>query len=516
MHRADVRSESSTAALTASGGDHAASVDASDALPIGVTLVPPADQSHWAGVMCLMGLSYFSTLSYQPTIAFQAMGLLAPLATVVLVALTLFGALPVARRVAHKSPHGQGSIGLIERLLGGWSGKCLVLVVLGFAVTNLCISTTLSAADAAQHLIHNPLFASAPAILRNQMFLTMVLLVLLAGVFLRGFRVMIAAAVVLVGIYLALNVAVILSGLWHLATHPSLLAAWYENIATGRWYAAHDPNVGQGAIATLLICLLLFPQLALGLSGLEAGIFAMPLLRGDANDGLRKPEGRIRNTQKLLTTAALVMSFLLLGSSVVTSMLIQPEALQSGGAAANRALAFIAHGETAVRINPLFGALFGTVYDISTVATQWFAGAAAMAALLHWTPHYLAKYGVPAKAGGSIAWLVLVFTGVNLLVTWFVDARVEAQAGALSAAVLVLICNNCLAVTIVDWNRRRGPWYARFSWRYFCLTLLFLAMAVAIIVREPAGLFLTAGLILMAASFSIIARRSGALAMPAA
>src|SRR5262249_40147675 len=159
------------------------------------------DKHPWWRVMCLTGVDYFSTLGYQPSIAFLAAGLLSPLATLILVLVTLFGALPVYSRVAEASPNGQGSVAMLEKFFPQWGGKVFVLILLGFATTDFVITMPLSAADAAAHVIQDPY---TPEWMRSQMGVTLFLLAALAAIFLKGFKEAIGVAVVLVGLYLAL------------------------------------------------------------------------------------------------------------------------------------------------------------------------------------------------------------------------------------------------------------------------------------------------------------------------
>jgi hypothetical protein len=472
-------------------------------------------QSFWLWVMCLTGVDYFSTLGYQPSIAVQSAGQLAPLATVVLVLVTLFGALPVYRYVASKSFEGQGSIGMLARLVGGWPGKILVLILLGFAATDFVITKTLSAADAAVHLIENPNWpghtppgaeptdhAGDPT---QQIVVTVALLLLLGGTFLRGFKEVITLAVVIVTVFLALNVFVIGSGLVYLVGHPDHWNAWMNRLTTGQWHLPHNPLGGTGGWLMMIgVALLIFPKLALGLSGFETGVAVMNLVKGNPTDTPQNPTGRIANTKKLLLVAAIIMSVLLLGSSVVVSTLVEPGEITPVKAdgelptdkngnhlekpeewpkkpAAGRALAFIAHGEsaTAKAINPLFGSVFGTIYDISTIVILWFAGASAMAGLLNLVPQYLPKYGMAPEWARAIRPLVILFTMINLFVTWIFKANVDAQGGAYATGVLALMTSACVAATIDIFHTRTGPWYRRLNWVLVLITLVFLYTTVA-------------------------------------
>lgn len=478
-------------------------------------------QSFWLWVMCLTGVDYFSTLGYQPSIAFNATGLLAPFATVVLVCVTLFCALPVYHYVAGESPHGQGSIAMLEGLLRGWASKFLVLVLLGFAATDFVITKTLSAADAAEHLIHNPMWSELPPWLHSRMLLTMFLLVLLGTVFLRGFREVIGVAVVVVTVYLVLNAVVILSGLASLVRHPDLVSHWLGEVGRGNWHLEEAWPTSRNFGMLVLACFLYFPKLALGLSGFETGVAVMPLIKGNDGDDPHRPEGRIAHTRKLLLTAAVIMSCMLLGSAVVTCTLIPAEALLSGGKAANRALAFLAHGESPTPMGSLFGETFGTIYDVTTVVILWFAGASAMSGLLNLVPRYLPRYGMAPRWAEAFRPLVVLFTCVGLFVTWVFDASVEEQGGAYATGVMVLISSACVAVVIDEWRKRgrllseamatagAAGWRGRcrqVPWRYVLITAVFLYTTAAIVIEKPQGIKIAGAFILAVIVVSIVSR----------
>ncbi|MFI6154961.1 amino acid transporter [Kitasatospora sp. NPDC051170] len=424
----------------------------------------PAEKGQrWWRVMCLTGLDYFSTLGYQPGIAALAAGLVSPLATIVLVLVTLFGALPVYRRVAQESPHGEGSIAMLERLLSFWQGKLFVLTLLGFAATDFMITITLSAADATAHLVENPHLHSA--LTGKQVLLTLIMVALLGAVFLKGFSEAIGLAVVLVGVYLVLNVVVVANGLWHVLKAPHVFHDWTNALT------AEHGNV----VAMVGVALIVFPKLALGLSGFETGVAVMPHIEGDPDDTEARPVGRIRGARKLLTTSAVIMSCFLITTSFITTLLIPADQFKTGGQANGRALAFLAH--------EYLGSSFGSVYDLSTIAILWFAGASAMAGLLNLMPRYLPRYGMAPHWARAVRPTVIVLTLIAFLVTWIFDANVDAQGGAYATGVLVLISSAAIAVTIAARKAGQRNWTIGFA----VISAVFLYTTAVNIAERPDG-----------------------------
>jgi hypothetical protein len=438
-------------------------------------------QHAWWRVVCLTGVDYFSSLGYAPGIAALFAGVLSPIATLVLVAVTLLGALPMYKRVAQSSPHGDGSISMLERLLPWWQGKLFVLCLIGFVVTGFVITITLSAADAAAHLVENPM---AHSIRGGNLVVTVILIVLLGAVFLRGFSEAIGIAVVLVAVYISLNLIVIGDGLIRIARDPSTISAWQAALS----HAHGNPAL------TVAAAVIVFPKLALGLSGFETGVLVMPLIKGDPGDDPEHPAGRIRNARKLLTTAAVIMSFFLLTSSLVTTLLIPARYFKNGGPAEGRALAFLAHAT--------LGNGFGTLYDISTICILWFAGASAMAGLLNIVPRYLPRYGMAPDWTRASRPLALLVTAICLFVTLIFKADVNAQAGAYATGVLAIMTSATIAVTLSARRKHQRRATIAFS----VVSAIFLYTLGNTVISQPAGIQIAGCFILVIVVTSLISR----------
>ncbi len=445
----------------------------------------------WYLVLWLTGVDYFSSLAYQSGIALLAAGLLTPTATLVLVIVTLIGAVPVYMQVAGRSYAGQGSIAMLETLFTGWKSKIFVLVLLGFASTDFVITMTLSAADAARHAVANPLLHKFVG--DAHMMVTIVLLLLLAFIFLVGFREAIRVAALLAVPFLFLNLITIAAGLFRIMRHLELIAHWRLGL-----------TMHSDWTSIMIASALVFPKLALGLSGFETGVAVMPLVSGDLEDAVSPfPQGRVRNTRKLLVAAATVMGVFLILSSFVTTLLIPAEAYGPGGAANGRALAYLAH--------TLLGNGFGTVYDLSTIAILWFAGASAMAGLINLIPRYLPRFGMAPRWASYRRPMVIVLSIVDLTVTVIFKANVDAQGSAYATGVLVLILSAAVAVAIALWREFRQGWRQHMfslplSGYFWLVTALFLYTVIANVFERPDGVIISSIFILTILIFCAISR----------
>jgi hypothetical protein len=223
----------------------------------------------------------------------------------------------------------------------------------------------------------------------------------------------------------------------------------------------------------------------------------MPLIRGgegEDGDSEARPRGRIRNTRKLLTTAALIMSVLLIASSFVTALLIPERVYKDGGPASGRAIAYLAHEH--------LGNAFGSFYDISTILILWFAGASAMAALLHLIPRYLPRLGMAPHWVAYSRPLVLLLFAFNVFITLIFRANVEAQGGAYATGVLVLMSSAAIASALSLWKERNY----RLGLYCWLVTAVFAYTTIANTIERPDGIIIASCIIFFILTISGISR----------
>jgi hypothetical protein len=483
-----------------------------------------ASPSAWWLVLCLIGLDYFSTLAYLPSLAVEAAGPLAPFAALLVVVVTLLGALPVYLYVVGRSPHGRGGTGVIEQLISGWAGKLLVLLLLAFVATDYVVTQNLSVADAAEHLRANPYFRGHVDPLVTQHFhperwsshplwqrilahfdrqLVVTLLLSLVSFSLWAWwrsgspRIFLRLAAVVVIAYLALNAIVIGSGLIYLAgAGRPVLQDWMK-------LASYDLRAVEGAAtpplsaASRLIRLALagFPYVALGLSGFELSMAVVPLIRGDEDDDPAFPRGRIRNMRKLLVAATTIMAVGLLGSVTVAATLIPAGEFKASGAAVHRALAYLAHGGqlsnglAGASLNSLFGPAFGTLYDACSIAILCLAGACVAIALRDFVPEYLNRFGMELEWAHRLGVKMRFFNVLVLVVVFLFHANIAALQWVYATSVLVLLSGGAFAALADLRERYPTGFFERLARAPVMLVLMFfLTMTVLTVAISRAGL----------------------------
>ncbi len=422
----------------------------------------------------------------------------------------------------------------------GWRGKTLVLILLGFAATDFTMLKAISLADASVHVLNQHdayrkarigefahwlkeqgtelLGPLAGGYLTEQLVVTLFLGVLgflFWFVLRKGFnRNVLILSVPLIGAYLLLNALLVGAGILRLADQPQIVSTWLDQLQRGELHNDAPLLFEDGWGSLVVLSLLFLPNLALGLSGFELSLILMPQVRGKASESESHPAGRIRNTRKVLIAAALIMAAYLLGAVFVTTLLIPPDELRHGGHAANRALAYLAHGGALIDGEPLLpwcGLAFGTFYDCVTVCILCLAGTSVMTALSVLLPNFLARFGMEFKWARRWGVMLLLFAAINTAVTVWFKASVDAQRGAYATAVLVLIAAAAVAMVYDQRQQQerapRHPVLFGLRWWYVSLVaLIFVLIMLAVAVRSASGLWIALSFIVAILGMSVLSR----------
>jgi hypothetical protein len=483
----------------------------------------------WWVILCLVGLDYFSSIAYLPSIAMaQVRSLtgvgsltaeqaraLAPVAALGVVLATLLAALPVYVYVVGKSPHGKGGVGLLERRASGWGWKLVILALLGFVAADFVLTRSLSTSDAAVHVLGNTyyqqhvswLFRSwLPGLipwpgLTEQLGVSIVLAVTAFGFYFflvrqltRGF---LGLAVGVCLLYLAVNAALFAAAWGHLQAHWHLVEAWESNLR---------PAIGDiraGSTTTLaflgLLALVTFPPMAIGLSGFELTMASAPLVQGSPRDDPRSPWWRIFNTRLMMALAALIMCALVVASVFTVALLVPDEGLFAGDEVKHRALAYLAHGGVTRSGEPLaswMGPDFGTLYDVSTVMILCLAGASATVTLRDIVPDFLARFGMQPDWARQTRVILHLFNATILVTTIVFRASVADQLWAYSASVLALLFGAALAALLDARQSWQGTYFRWIAQAPFLLAAgLFFVMGLLITYQSPSGVVIALGFV---------------------
>jgi hypothetical protein len=316
-----------------------------------------------------------------------------------------------------------------------------------------------------------------------------------------------AAAVVVVG-YMTLTAIVIVSGLLDLlGDGRPLFQHWQRNLLLEAGSAGSGDWSWRTWCSLAWLGLVSFPYVALGLSGFELSMAVAPMVHGDAHEPPDMPLGRVRHTRKLLAAATLLMAAWMPGAVFVTAVFIPPSALHDHGPAVHRALAYLAHGGTLAdgragsALNPLFGVVFGNLYDLFTIAILCMAGACVIIALREYVPDYLQRLGMELELAHRLGVKMRFFNMIVLFVGVWFGANIARLQWAYVTSVMALLTGASLAALLSIRKEQRSSWIktplALFAMTFF-LGMALLSAGISASGLEIAAVF-AAGILLTSA-----------------